>query len=153
MEKVINIVPLPDSQVRYVLSVKEYESLVARANATEDMIQKRVEDLWEDQSPHDLTITLRLLHSGGESIVGEAEVWRVSLFAYRDDNDERREQRKMVASKIRELISDWYDKEFGDVRKLQKEAHQKMRRARLLWRTYWIAGIVGLLTALILKFV
>ena len=153
MEKVINIVQVTDSHVRYVLSEKEYQNLIARADATEEYIKKRVEELWEDQSPHSLNITLRLLHRGCESIIGEAEVWSVRLYAYRDDNDERREQRKIVASKIREMIAEWYDKEFGDVRKLQKEAHRKMRLARFLWRTYWIAGIVGLLTALILKFV
>lgn len=153
MEKVITIGAVPNHQLCHLLTEYEYNRIIERANATEEYIQKRVEDLWESQSPHNLTITLRLLHSGGESIVGEAKVWRVSLSDYRDDNDERREKRTIVAAKIREMISDWYDMEFGDVRKLQEEAHRKMRRARLLWRTYWIAGIVGLLTALILKFV
>lgn len=153
MEKVINIVPLPDSQMRYVLSEKEYESLVDRANATEEMIQKRVNELWEHHSPHKLTIYLRMLHGWEDRIVGEAEIWNVNLYAYEDHNDVRKEQRKLVATQIRKMVTDWYFKEFGNIRELQKEAHRKMRRAQLLWRTYWIAGIVGLLTTLILKFV
>lgn len=152
MEKVITIGHVPNHQLCHLLTEGEYAKLIERANATEEYIRNRVEDLWDEQSPHDLTITLRMLSGYSDSIIGRTEVWRVSLYAYRDDNETRKKQREEVASHIRKLISDWYDAEYGDVRELQKEAHRKMRRAQLLWRAYLIAGIVGLLTALILKF-
>ncbi len=149
MGKLVTINP----QMRYVLSEKEYNDLVALANANEAEIMRRVADLWESQSEHDLTITLRMVYGGHDQIIEVAELSRVSLFAYKDDNETRKEQRQLVASKIKEMISEWYDKEYGDVAYLRNEAHRRMRCAKLLWRTYWIAGIVGLLTALILKFV
>ncbi len=147
MSKLVTINP----QMRYVLSEKEYNDLVALANANEDEINRRVSELWAVQSSHDLTITLRMLNGYSDRVLDEVEIYKVSLYAFGDDNNERREKRIIVASKIREMISEWYDNEFGDVSRLQMEAHRKMHRAKLLWRTYWIAGIVGLLTALILK--
>lgn len=149
MAKMVTVNP----QMRYILSEKEYNDLIALANANEVEINKRVANLWEAQSAHDLNITLRILQGWSEDIVGEAQIYRVSLYAYKDDNSARSESRKLVASEIKALITDWYSTTYGDVAKLHKAANRKMFRAKLLWRTYWIAGIVGLLTALILKFV
>jgi hypothetical protein len=143
-----------------VLNKEEYDSLLATAQLTNEEIEKKAEELWQEKGSYGLDVTLRFDKEKGGIGSDYQDTFVFNPYSYVKDwtdndkscfpltNEEKKKFNKFICNMLKKFMKKEWGEQIDDINYIQKQISDYKKERKLYQAITYTGWTVAILTVI-----